>query len=88
MSERSAVGRVRSEGVVETESDGLGGDTSAEAAGAKKKELADGGFFRFWGVEILEALSDRLDEALLALALEGIAGEAKAGSKSGGRPGA
>ena len=84
MSERSAVGRVRSEGVVETESDGLGGDTSAEAAGAKKKELADGGFFRFWGVEILEALSDRL-EALLALALEGIAG-AKARSESGGRP--
>ena len=80
MSERSAVGRVRSE----TESgDGLGGDTSAEA-GAKKKEL-DGGFFRFWGVEILEALSDRVDEALLALALEGISGGAR--SKSGGRPG-
>ena len=83
MSERSAVGRVRSE--TESDGNGLGGDTSAEA-GAKKKELADGGFFRFWGVEVLEALRDRL-EALLALALEGIAGGARARSESGGRPG-
>ena len=87
MSERSAVGRVRSEGEVETESDGnsLGGDTSAEAAGVKKKEL-DGEFFRFWGDEVLEVLRDRL-EALLAFTLEGIAG-ARARKESGGRPGA